>query len=258
MGQAITLTGDGHEVGGTVEVGGPTLAEFTIGQIVAGNPERARVFEKLGIDYCCGGKKRLDAVCQAQGLDAAQVTEEIAAVDAAHPAAGVDWTRASLAELTDHIVAAHHDYLRAELPRLSYLTGRVKNAHGAKYPALVELDAVFNKLRAELEAHTAKEEAVLFPFIKQLEQNDAPTSGFSVSQPIAVMEAEHDEAGDALADIRQLTDDFTPPSDTCNTHRVLLASLQELENNMHHHVHKENSILFPRAIAREKELAVGS
>jgi regulator of cell morphogenesis and NO signaling len=253
MGETIPLAGNGQC--NEQSQGGVSLAEQAIGQIVAGNPERARVFERLDIDYCCGGKMRLDDACNAKELDVEKIIAEIEELDARYPASGVDWTHASLAELADHIVAAHHDYLRAELPRLSGLTARVKNAHGARHPEVVELDTVFQKMRIELETHTAKEESVLFPFIKRLEQADALPAGFSVAQPIAVMEAEHDEAGDALADIRTLTNDFTPPPDTCNTHRVLLSALQELESNMHQHVHKENSILFPRAIAREKELA---
>lgn len=228
--------------------------EQTVGQLVAQHPGRAQVFEKFGIDYCCGGKKPLSHACSEQGLDLQEVKQEIENFDAAHPASGIDWTRASMSELADHIITAHHDYLRESLPRLSYLTDRVKNAHGDKYPALIELDAVFNALRAGLEAHTMKEESVLFPCIKQLDRGEPPTNGCSVSHAVAIMEAEHDDAGGGLQTIRSLTNDFTPPSDTCNTHRALLFSLQELENDMHQHVHKENSILFPRAVAREKEL----
>ncbi len=230
------------------------LSEQTIGQMVAEHPGRAQVFEKFGIDYCCGGKKILSHACSEKDLDAQQIMQAITAYDAAHASTGTDWTRAPLSELADHIVTAHHDYLRASLPRLSYLTARVRHAHSEKYPALAELDEVFNTLRAGLEAHTMKEEAVLFPCIKQLDGGHAPSAGCSVSQTVVVMEAEHDQAGDGLKKIRDLTNDFTPPTDTCNTHRALLFSLQELESDMHQHVHKENSILFPRAVAREKEL----
>jgi regulator of cell morphogenesis and NO signaling len=230
------------------------LEEQTIGQMVAEHPGRAQVFEKFGIDYCCGGKKVLTHACSEKDLDTQQVLQAITAYDASHASAGTDWTRAPLTELADHIITAHHDYLRASLPRLSYLTARVRNAHSDKYPALAELDEVFNKLRVGLETHTMKEETVLFPCIKQLDRGEAPSAGCSVSHAVTVMEAEHDEAGDGLKTIRELTNDFTPPPDTCNTHRALLFSLQELESDMHQHVHKENSILFPRAVAREKEL----
>lgn len=231
-----------------------TLEEQSIGQLVAQHPGRAQVFEKFGIDYCCGGKKLLAHACSEKELDMQQVMQAIKAYDASHIGEGTDWTRASMTELADHIITAHHDYLRATLPRLSYLTGRVKNAHSDKYPALAELDEVFNKLRAGLEAHTVKEESMLFPCIKQLDSGQAPASDCSVSHAVEVLEAEHDVAGDGLKKIRALTNDFTTLSDTCNTHRALLFSLQELESDMHEHVHKENSILFPRAVAREKEL----
>jgi regulator of cell morphogenesis and NO signaling len=230
------------------------LEEQTIGQMVAERPGRAQVFEKYGIDYCCGGKKILAHACSELDLDAQQVMQAITAYDASHASAGVDWTRASMSDLADHIITAHHDYLRASLPRLSYLTARVRNAHSDKYPELAELYSVFDRLRVGLETHTMKEETVLFPCIKQLDRGEAPSAGCSVVHAVSVMEAEHDEAGNGLKKIRELTNDFTPPSDTCNTHRALLFSLQELESDMHQHVHKENSILFPRAVAREKEL----
>lgn len=231
------------------------LVDQTIGQMVAEHPGRAQVFEKFGIDYCCGGKQILAHACEEQDLDAQQVMQAITAYDATHRSEGTDWTRASLSELADHIVSAHHDYLRASLPRLSYLTERVKNAHGEQYPALIKLDEVFNNLRDGLEAHTVKEETMLFPCIKQLERGEAATADCSVSRAVAVLEAEHDQAGDGLKIIRALTNDFTLPTDTCNTHRALLFALQELESDMHQHVHKENSILFPRAVALEKGLS---
>ncbi len=231
------------------------LTDQTIGQMVAEHPGRAQVFEKFGIDYCCGGKQILSHACAEQDLDAQQVMQAITAYDATHRSEGTDWTRASLTDLADHIVSAHHDYLRASLPRLSYLTNRVKNAHGDQYPALIELDEVFNKLRVGLETHTIKEESMLFPCIKQLERGEAATAGCSVVHAVAVLEAEHDQAGDGLKIIRALTNDFTLPTDTCNTHRALLFALQELESDMHQHVHKENSILFPRAVALEQKLS---
>lgn len=230
------------------------LAQQSVGRLVAERPGRAQVFEKFGIEYCCGGKILLADVCHEKGLDVKHIAKEIAIYDASHPATGTDWARASLSELAGHIITAHHDYLRAALPRLTYLTDRVKNAHSTAYPDLVELDAVFNQMRAALEEHTRKEEEIVFPCIKQLERGEALGEGCSVSRAVTMLETEHTAAGDALATIRALTHDFAPPSDTCNTHRAMLFALQELETDMHQHVHKENSILFPRAVAREKEL----
>lgn len=233
-----------------------TFKDVTVGQLVTENPGRARVLEGYGLDYCCGGKKLLTTACADKGLDFPTIAAEILAYDAAHSAQGTDWATATLADLADHISTVHHNYLKEELPRVEYLADRVLNAHGAKYSHLAELNEVIHHLSDELQSHTNKEEKVLFPWIKKLEaansSDDLDCS--SVSNPIGVMEAEHDQAGDALEKIKELTDNYTPPVGTCNTHRVFLSTLQELEADLHTHIHKENSILFPRAIAREKAL----
>lgn len=228
----------------------------TVGQLVAECPGRARILENYGLDYCCGGKKLLLQACEEKGLDFPLLSREILAYDATHIAQGTDWTRAPLAELADHISSVHHAYLQLELPRLEYLADRVFNAHGQKYSHLAELQEVVHHLSDELLAHTNKEEKVLFPWIKRIEAANSISEldYASVSNPIAVMEAEHADAGVALAKIRELTDNYMPPPDTCNTHRVFLSSLQELEQDLHVHINKENSILFPGAIAREREL----
>ena len=188
-----------------------TLAQQAVGQIVAERPGRAQVFEQLGIEYCCGGKSLLADACHEKELDVKRVATEIAIYDASHPETATNWTRASLSELVDHIITAHHDYLRAALPRLTYLTNRVKSAHRADYPELVELEAAFSQMRAGMEEHTRKEEELLFPCIKQLERGEAPNEGGLIARAVAVMEAEHTAAGDALGEIRALTHDFTPP-----------------------------------------------
>lgn len=232
------------------------LEGITVGQLVAERPGRARILESHGLDYCCGGKKPLAQACEEKSLDVNLLTREILDYDATHISEGIDWTQAPLAELADHISSVHHAYLQQELPRLEYLADRVFNAHGAKYAHLAELREVVHHLSSELQAHTNKEEKVLFPWIKRLEtaRSIDELDSASVANPIAVMEAEHAEAGADLAKIRELTDNYTPPADTCNTHRVFLSSLQELEGDLHIHINKENSILFPRAIAKEKAL----
>lgn len=230
---------------------------FTVGQLVAEDSGRARILEEYGFDYCCSGNVLLADACAEKGVSFEEVTKKIADYDAAQSAQGTDWTRAPLAELADHISQTHHAYLEQELPRVEYLAERVLNAHGEKYSHLAELNEVVQQLSHELKEHTNKEEKVLFPWVKQLETANSAEElrqFASVSDPIAVMEAEHDEAGEAFERIKRLTDNYTPPADTCNTHRVLLSSLKELEQDTHIHINKENSALFPRAIAKEKEL----
>lgn len=229
------------------------VIEKTIGELVAENPERARVFEKYRIDYCCGGKLSLAEACSRKGADPAAVAEALEALDAVASPTGTDWASAPLASLADHIVETHHGYLAAELPRLSAMAARVAKVHGEHAPETIQLAAVFEEFKAEMIDHARKEESILFPWIRSLEQGIvAPMlAGATVASPIHCMEKEHEQAGAALEEMRRLSNGFQPPMDACNTWRVLYASLEALEEDMHIHVHKENSILFPRAIALE-------
>jgi regulator of cell morphogenesis and NO signaling len=178
------------------------------------------------------------------------VLEKITAVAQESPPANeVRWPDRTLTELCDHIEQTHHAYLKTELPRLEGIIAKVLSAHGANHPALQAVRSAFADLKAELEPHLFKEERILFPAIRQLEQS-AVKLHFpfgTVRNPIQVMEHEHENAGAALQRIRQATANFQVPSDACNTYRVMLVGLEQLEQNMHQHVHKENNILFPRA-----------
>ena len=228
-----------------------------VGQIVAEHPHVARVFEELNIDYCCGGKRPLIEVCRERGLDAGQLVERLVGLpEPANEPQEKDWTTATLAELCDHIVHEHHDYLREELPRLTAIIAKVVHAHGARDSKLAEVQKVFAALRNELEPHMIKEEIVLFPSIRALEARSEalPFPFGSLANPIRVMISDHDHAGDDLARLRELTGDYVPPASACNTYRVMLDGLATLERDMHQHVHKENNILFPRAIALEQRL----
>lgn len=230
------------------------LPSTSVGQIVAERPQLARIFEELQIDYCCGGKRPLADVCRELGLDAADLARRLANEEAA-ATSSVDWNSARLTSLCDHIQQTHHDYLRRELPRLSALLDKVVSAHGARHAELVGIRSTFGELRAELEPHMMKEERILFPAIRFLEANRQAQFPFGpLANPIRVMVDEHDHAGDALARLRKLTHDYSPPADACNTYRAMLEGLATLERDMHEHVHKENNILFPRAASLESSL----
>lgn len=227
-----------------------------VGQWVAEQPGLARLFEELQIDYCCHGDRSLAEACQDQGLDVEQVVARFEEPDRNLPdESSVDWTSAPLGDLCDHIEATHHSYLKSELPRLTGLIGKVLDAHGESHPEIRQVQKVFAGLRAELEPHMMKEERILFPAIRQLEQSEAmPSFPFgSVANPIRMMEHEHDIAGNALKEIRRLTADFAVPNDACLTYQGLLDGCRQLEADLHQHIHKENNILFPRSIAREAD-----
>lgn len=236
----------------------PVDPRTTVGQLVAERPGRARVFERFGIDYCCGGKVPLQEACAASGTDAQEVVRALNQADASSaPADGTDSAHASLAELITNILETHHAHLRRELPRLTQMAGKVLEVHGTRHPELSEVQAVYNDLRAELQMHMMKEEQVLFPMIRAMEADGVVAAAHcgSVQNPIRVMEHEHDSAGAALLRLRTLTGGYTPPADACNTYRAFLSGLAELEQDLHQHIHKENNILFPRAAELEATLS---
>ncbi len=230
-------------------------AQKKVSDLVVERPGRSRVFEELGIDYCCGGGVPLTEACGTAGVELETVLAELARREA-EPEAKPEFSGMGLGELVDHVVRTHHDYLRVELPRLSFLVDKVADAHGGEHPELYELRSVFERLRAELEEHTSKEERMLFPACRKLEETAAmPDFPFgSVENPIAAMMAEHVDSGDGLRKIRELTWDYDLPNDACNSYRAMLDGLAELERDTHYHVFKENSILFPKASAAETAL----
>ncbi|MGO4880929.1 MAG: iron-sulfur cluster repair di-iron protein [Bryobacteraceae bacterium] len=214
--------------------------ERTVGEIAAELPASVRIFEKYGIDYCCGGRVPLAVACETRGIAAELLVAELDAATAPAPAASQDWRTASLPDLIDHILTAHHAFLKTELPRLSSLARKVTAAHiDAHGDTLIPLSETFEALRAELEAHLMKEEMVLFPMIK--------AGRTSVGNPIRVMVHEHDSAGVALERMRSITGNYALPTGACNSYRALYSGLQELEADLHRHIHLENNILFPRA-----------
>lgn len=230
----------------------------TVGQLVVERPDRARVFEAFGLDYCCGGKRTILDACAEKGIDPSALLEALQVHDLTTPRSEeLDWSRAGLGEIVDHILITHHEYLRRELPRIEAMAEKVALVHGERHPEMVEVYKLFERFKPEQELHMAKEEGVLFPMCKLLDTAIEVPRTFcagTLRHPIEAMEREHAMAGNDLAEMRRLTNGFTPPEDACNTFRVLLASLADLEVDMHLHIHKENNILFPKALAKEDAL----
>ncbi len=225
-------------------------AQTPVGQWVAYNPAYAHTFENLNIDFCCGGKMPLDQACQAKSLETSAVIDQLQ--KEAHQNANdqVDCTQLSLTQLCQHIVTTHHHLLLTKMPYIQKLIQKVVNAHGHKDPRLAELLQVFTQCKDHLLAHMQKEEQILFPMIANIENPDsapAVPTPCDINNPIRMMELEHDDAGQSLAQIKQLTDDYQIPQNACTTYRIMLHELQAFEKDMHQHIHKENNILFPAA-----------
>jgi regulator of cell morphogenesis and NO signaling len=231
-----------------------------VGQLVAQRPLRACILEQYEIDYCCGGKATLEDACRKKGLNVEEILVKLRAADqkVVQPD-GPDWTTASLKNLIDHIILTYHQPLRQELSRIALLADKVARVHGDNHPEMIDVLNVFTRFKAQLELHMQKEEMVLFPGIAAMEATGTPQifgCGGGIEHPIEVMSHEHDDAGEALCAMRKLTHDYAPPADACSSFKVLLSSLAQIESDMHQHVHKENNILFPRALDLRKPATV--
>jgi regulator of cell morphogenesis and NO signaling len=232
-------------LGGRVR--GEVSASAALGELVSRRPARAELFERLRLDYCCGGALTLAEACAKRGLDAETVGQLIAAADAAAdlPARleARDWRSASLTELCDHIVDVHHDGLRRDLPQIAELIDSVMRVHGGVDVGLRELPMTFRALRDELGPHLELEERALFPVCRALEADGLP-SGLG-EEVLDGLEHDHHEVGETLARLRELTSHYDTARALCRTHHRLLEKLRCLELELHQHVHEENNILLP-------------
>lgn len=232
----------------------------SVGEIAAKDLRKAEVFKRYGIDFCCGGKKSLKQACEEKGLDAEIVEAELEAAPQAATTSVNNYTLWEPDFLADFIYNQHHLYYYNEVPALKGLIAKVTQHHGGNHPELKYLYSLFGQLLHELDTHFMREEKVVFPFIKALVLakrtgnfevlNNQP----SLTEPIRIMEADHDAAGDILGEMKTLSNNYTPPSDACNSYQFLYKKLRDLDEDLHQHIHLENNILFPKALKLEKEL----
>jgi len=230
--------------------------DTTVRELALEIPAATRVFEKMGIDYCCGGNRSLADACATAGVEFKDVQMELTL--AAHANAETpDFQTTTLENLINHIVVKHHSFTRLEIARLNALLEKVCSAHGQNHPELFQINVLFHELGADLETHMGKEERVLFPYVirmeaaaRQLVPLFRPPFG-TVANPVRMMMLEHDRAGELLKQIRALSLDFVAPGDGCISYQTLYAALEGLEKDLHQHIHLENNILFPRAVEME-------
>jgi len=236
------------------------MTEKTVRELALEIPVATRVFEKLGIDYCCGGNRTLAQACQAAQvpLDQAVDSLEVADLTARSSREDRDWQTEPLSELIEHIKNKHHKYVREETARLKPLFDKVCSVHGQHHSELVRLKTAFASLAQELAMHMMKEEMVLFPYVVRLEEAVTekapvvPPPFGSVRNPVAMMMHEHDDAGNALREMREASNGYTVPADACVSYQTLYKALAVFEADLHTHIHLENNILFPRAVEMER------
>ncbi|MBK7382376.1 MAG: iron-sulfur cluster repair di-iron protein [Flavobacteriales bacterium] len=237
------------------------IIEQRLADLVLDQPATAKVLESYGLDYCCKGGRSLQQACAEKGLDVKEVSEKLETVlrSATPSNAGFRPDQLSMSGLIDHIESVHHAYVKATIPSLLKHTERIALVHGREHPELLDVRDHFAASAGEFTQHMAKEELILFPWIKKTEQallSGAPRPALpfgTFSNPIAAMEAEHLAEGDRLALIREITNDLTPPAGACTTYRLTFEELKQFEEDLHVHVHLENHLLFPKAIAFDGE-----
>ncbi len=231
----------------------------TIRDIALEAPATTRVFEEFKIDYCCGGRRSIQDVCASAGIDPQMLMDRIdtAILDSSGQAELAHPEDRTPSDLVDYILSTHHVFTAQELERLTPLMAKVATRHGELHPELLDLKALFTELTESLVPHMRKEEVVLFPYILQLEDAvkaglSAPPSHFgTVQNPVRMMMSEHETDGERLRKMRELTKDFSLPEGACPSYTALFAGLEDLERDLHRHIHLENNVLFPAAVKLE-------
>lgn len=237
-----------------------THSDF-IGDIVAQDFRTAAIFKKYGIDFCCKGGRTIEEACSVKNLDKNKIYSDIENLPKSD-GNSIDFNSWPLDLLADYVEKTHHRYVEEKTPLLKQFLDKLCKVHGEQHAELFEIRDLFFASAQDLASHLKKEELMLFPFIKnmvkaKIEGLAIPEPPFgSVENPVNMMKHEHTVEGERLRKIAEITDEYTPPADACNTYKVTFAMLQDFENDLHKHIHLENNILFPKAILLEKEFSV--
>lgn len=226
----------------------------TIGEIVAADFRTAKVFENHGIDFCCGGKVALTAICIEKGLDLAAITSELEAVQGENTDRSQNYSSWTLPFLADYIVNTHHVYLKENDEQIAAYATKIAGVHGAHHPEVIRIAAIFNKIASDMVGHLKEEEEVFFPALKLADAariagtSPAATDLEAIRTSLLRLYSEHEEIGNAIHEIRHLSKEYAIPDDVCNTFMLTYKKLNEFEDDLHIHVHLENNILFPKAL----------
>lgn len=235
------------------------VKERTIGEIVAEDYRAAGIFRQYGLDFCCGGGRTVEEACAKKGVDLESVMGDLSSLEMESNESH-NYNSWSPDFLADYIVNNHHEFTRSKLPEIGAYAKKVAKVHGQSNESLIELAQEFTLMHADIMNHLDKEERILFPYIKKMVEAkktgaELPEPNFGeAANPITMMKEEHDDAGESMAKIRELSNDFNPPAEACTTYRILFQNLEDFEKDLHKHIHLENNILFPKALELEKEL----
>ncbi|MGE0771933.1 MAG: iron-sulfur cluster repair di-iron protein [Cyclobacteriaceae bacterium] len=235
--------------------------EKTIGEIVSADYRTARVFEKHKIDFCCKGNRTLREVCEIRKVDQNVLLKELECAREGTPSHSTDFDSWPIVAVASYVERVHHKYVEDNVPLIKQYLSKLCQVHGARHPELFRINEEFHLSSGELATHMKKEELMLFPYIRKIASTQTKNSKLdahplfeTIANPITAMMEEHAVEGGRFEKISQLTNGYVPPADACNTYRVTYAMLEEFEQDLHLHIHLENNILFPKAIALEQQL----
>lgn len=233
-----------------------------ITDIVASDYRTADVFKRYGIEYCCVDNQSLTSVCQMKGLDTKAVISELrVAVRETNISNSIRYGEWHIDFLTDYIVNVHHQYLRNAIPPLKDYIEELYKSHKAEYPYLNDIHKLVASMSRQFTPHMKHEEEIIFPYIRQIahayysKESYASLLVRTLRKPIEdVVEQEHELIADTLIELRLITNHYTPPENACLSHKVAFSKLKEVDTDLVQHMFLENDVLFPRALAMEKEL----
>jgi regulator of cell morphogenesis and NO signaling len=225
----------------------------TIGEIVALDYRTAAVFKNYGIDFCCNGKRTIGAACETGKINEAKLMADLEQVVTVQTG-NVNFNSWDLDLLADYVEKKHHRSIREKAPLIIQYLNKLCKVHGSNHSELFEITSLFKGSIEELTSHMNKEEQILFPAIRKVMNNQEGETAISIRAIIDRMMQDHDAEGERFRKIAELTGNYIAPADACNTYKVTFALLKEFEDDLHLHIHLENNILFPKAIAREKAL----
>ena len=227
--------------------------DTTVGEIVAADYRTAKVFEAHGIDFCCGGKVAISAICHEKKVDPAALLQELETVKSEEIDRSQNYSSWALPFLADYIVNTHHVYLKDNDGQIAAYARKIAEVHGAHHPEVIEIADIFDKIATDMAAHLKEEEEVFFPAVKRADAARIAGNTLDakdrevIKSSLAKLGREHEEIGDAIHTIRHLSKEYAIPDDVCNTFMVTYQKLKEFEDDLHKHVHLENNILFPKA-----------
>lgn len=231
---------------------------MTLGEIVSKNYRTAEVFDRFNLDFCCNGNRKLSDACRQAGIDLTVVTEALNTLQN-NTEDNVNFNDWPLDALVDHIQNRHHAYVEEKTPVIRQYLERICNVHGNRHPELLRIREIFNEIGGELAVHLKKEELMVFPYIKKMVKAKGegaevkpPVFG-TINSPVKHLMADHADEGEKMETIGRLSNKFEAPDDACNTYRVAYQLLSEFRTDLHRHIHLENNILFPKAIALEEQ-----